>query len=74
MLGCIATMLAVPTTMFVPYEKFSCAYGVGTTPVCENVSRSSGTCGGACSTSLLCPGLASSRLLKPTRSGAVNMP
>ena len=36
-------------TMLVPSEKLSCTYVVGTTPVCEKVSRSSGTAGGVCS-------------------------
>ena len=49
-------MLALTT--LVPCEKLSCAYVVGTTPVCEKVSRSSGTAGGVCS---VVPGLSGLR-------------
>ena len=52
-LAVLASKNTLPVTTLLPYEKFICAYGVGTTPVCEKVSRSSGTTGGACSTSLL---------------------
>jgi hypothetical protein len=42
-------MLMFAWTMLLPSEKLSCTYVVGTTPVCEKVSMSSGTPGGVCS-------------------------
>src|ERR1035437_9425742 len=47
---------------------------MGTTPVCEKVSRSSGTTGGLCRTVLPWPGRGSLRLLMPMLSGPVKKP
>src|SRR5450432_2876672 len=70
-----AKMNTFPVTIELPYEKFSCTYGFGTTPVYENESRSSGTTGGACSTVLCCSLVTEpARVLMPARIGMLRKP